>query len=148
MKKSLFCLFVAIIAILVPTTIQAQEYKGLPQNAKTYISKHFKDYSINHYEKDRDILDVEHTVYISNTKQSYKLEFDKNGSLQQIEAMSENGALPNSVLQVKVTEHVKQNFPGRKIVQGQKENNKQKIELDNDMELLFNSKGSFLGIDD
>ena len=69
MKKSaLLCALVAIIAILYIQPLKAQEYRNMPQSIKEYINKHFKGFNISHYEMDREILDVEHKVYVTNNK--------------------------------------------------------------------------------
>ena len=148
MRKSLLFVMVALLTTVTTLTIQAQAHKSLPQNAKDYISKHFKDYTINHYEKDRDIIDIEHTVYISNTKNTYKLEFNEKGVVQKIESKNRNSNLPKSVLPVKITEYVNKHFPNTQIVEWSRDNNKQVVELDNELELVFNSKGNFVRIDD
>lgn len=147
-KSSLLCALVAIIATLSFQSVQAQDYKNLPQNIKNYIGKHFKGYTISHYEKDREILDVEYKVYISNNNSTFKLDFDSNGVVEDVESTDDRTALPNSVLPVKITQHVKNNFPKAKIIEWRKKKNTQVVELTNDMELVFSSKGDFLRIDD
>ena len=148
MRKSLLFVLGTLFTTLTILTIQAQTHKSLPQNAKDYLSKHFKDYTINHYEKDRDIIDIEHTVYISNTKNTYKLEFNEKGVVQKIESKNRNSNLPKSVLSVKITEYVNKNFPNAQIIEWSRDNNKQVIELDNDLDLVFDKKGNFVRIDD
>ena len=144
----ILCALVAIIATLSFQSVQAQDYKNLPQNIKNYIGKHFKGYTISHYEKDREILDVEYKVYISNNNSTFKLDFDSNGVVEDVESTDDRTALPNSVLPVKITQHVKNNFPKAKIIEWRKKKNTQVVELTNDMELVFSSKGDFLRIDD
>ncbi|MBR6699046.1 MAG: PepSY-like domain-containing protein [Bacteroidaceae bacterium] len=147
-KSSLLCALVAILATLTFQTVQAQDYKNLPQNIKAYIGRHFKGYTISHYEKDREILDVEYKVYISKSSSMFKLDFDKNGVVEDIESTDDRTPLPSSVLPVKITQHVKSKFPQAKIIEWKRKKNTQVVELTNDMELVFNSKGDFLRIDD
>ena len=148
MRKSLSIVLVALFAAFTSLTAQAQEYKTLPQNAKAYISKHFGGYTINHYDKEQELLDVDYTVYISNNKASFKLEFDKNGNIKDIESKDEKNALPKSVLPVKITQHIHSKFPNARIVEWNRKKNTQIVELDNGIELVFNGKGDFLRIDD
>lgn len=149
MKKSaLLCALVAIIATLYIQPLKAQEYRNMPQSIKEYINKHFKGFNISHYEMDREILDVEHKVYVSNNKTTYKLDFDKRGNVTDIESTDDKTPLPNSTLPVKITQHVKDKFPQAKIIEWKKKKNTQVVELTNDMELLFDGKGNFLRIDD
>ena len=147
-KSSLLCALVAILATLTFQTVQAQNYKGIPQNAKEYIAKHFKGYNISHYEMDKDILDVEHKVYVSDNRTTYKLDFDKRGNVTDIESTDDKTPLPNSILPVKRTQHGKGKFPHAKLIEWKKKKNTQVVELTNDMELVFDGKGIFLRIDD
>ena len=145
MKKQILTILVAVLSVF---SAQAQNYSGIPQNAKEYIAKHFKDYTISHYEKESEILDVEHKVYVTLNSVSFKLAFDKKGNVTDIESLDDKTPLPNSVLPVKITQHAKAKFPNAKIIEWKRKKNTQVVELTNDMELVFNSKGDFLRIDD
>lgn len=145
MKKQILTILVAVLSIF---SAQAQNYSGIPQNAKEYIAKHFKGYNISHYEKESEILDVEHKVYVTHNSVSFKLDFDKKGNVTDIESLDDKTPLPNSVLPVKITQHAKAKFPNAKIIEWKRKKNTQVVELTNDMELVFNSKGDFLRIDD
>lgn len=148
MKKALFIALVAILSVFTALPALAQSCCTLPKNATDYIAKHFNGYEINFFEKDRDVLDVDYTVYVRNGKQSYKLEFDKKGNVTDIESESRGLALPQSVLPANVVQYVKGAFPNTKVTEWSKDGNKQLVELNNDMELVFNAKGKFLRIDD
>jgi hypothetical protein len=148
MKKTLLIALVAFISVFSALPALAQSCCTLPKNATDYISKHFNGYEINFFEKDRDVLDVDYTVYVRNGKQSYKLEFDKKGNVTDIESESRGLSLPQSVLPANVVQYVKGAFPNAKVTEWSKDGNKQLVELNNDMELVFNSKGKFLRIDD
>jgi uncharacterized protein YxeA len=148
MKKALFIALVAILSVFTALPALAQSCCTLPKNATDYIAKHFNGYEINFSEKDRDVLDVDYTVYVRNGKQSYKLEFDKKGNVTDIESESRGLALPQSVLPANVVQYVKGAFPNAKVTEWSKDGNKQLVELNNDMELVFNAKGKFLRIDD
>lgn len=148
MKKALFIALVAILSVFTALPALAQSCCTLPKNATDYIDKHFNGYEINFFEKDRDVLDVDYTVYVRNGKQSYKLEFDKKGNVTDIESESRGLALPQSVLPANVVQYVKGAFPNAKVTEWSKDGNKQLVELNNDIELVFNAKGKFLRIDD
>lgn len=148
MKKALFIALVAILSVFTALPALAQSCCTLPKNATDYIAKHFNGYEINFFEKDRDVLDVDYTVYVRNGKQSYKLEFDKKGNVTDIESESRGLALPQSVLPANVVQYVKGAFPNAKVTEWSKDGNKQLVELNNDMELVFNAKGKFFRIDD
>lgn len=65
MRKTLTGILVAIIAAFATQTVQAQNIKALPDGAKSYISRHFENCTVNHYEKEADLLDIEHKVYLN-----------------------------------------------------------------------------------
>ena len=145
MKKQILTILAAILTIF---GAQAQNYSGIPQNAKEYIAKHFKDYTISHYEKESEILEVEYKVYVTQNSVSFKLDFDKKGNVKEIESLDDKTPLPNSVLPVKITQHIKAKFPNAKIIEWKKKKNTQVVELTNDMELIFDGKNNFVRIDD
>lgn len=148
MKKSILSIFVAVLATFSVQTAQAQEYRGLPQNARKYVQKHFAEYTISHYEKDEDLLDVEHKVYVTDTGTTFKLEFDRHGNVKEIKSVDDKTALPKSVIPVKMSQHVIGKFPNAKVVEWKRKRNTQVLELSNDVEMVFSSKGDFLHIDD
>ena len=145
MKKQFLTLLVAVLSIL---GAQAQNYTGIPQNARNYVAKHFNGYNISHYEVEKEILDEEHKVYVTKNSVSFKLDFDKKGNIKEIESLDDKTGLPNSVLPVKITQHVKSQFPNAKIIEWKRKKNTQVIELSNDIELVFSSKGEFIRVDD
>lgn len=144
----LFGAMVAIAATFATQPMQAQTYKGIPENAKEYISRHFQNSTISHYEKETELLDVEHKVYINHDGASFRLEFDKYGNINEISSIDHKTPLPQSVLPVKMTQHVKQKFPNANIIEWEKKSSVQTIELDNGVELVYNRNGVFLRIDD
>lgn len=145
MKKQILTILAAILTIF---GAQAQNYSGIPQNAKEYIARHFGDYNISHYEKESEILEVEYKVYVTQNSVSFKLDFDKKGNVKEIESLDDKTPLPNSVLPVKITQHIKAKFPNAKIIEWKKKKNTQVVELTNDMELIFDGKNNFVRIDD
>lgn len=149
MKKSLFSVLMVLITTISTQDLRAQIYKGLPPNAKTYITKHFYGYNICHYEKDQEILDIEHKIYINNNSGStFKLKFDKAGQIKVITSKDDELSFPTSVLPIKILQYLKRNYHNSNIIEWEKKKNSQHIELDNGIELIFNSNGDFLRIDD
>ena len=148
MKKTLFFTLVIIFSALATQTVRAQNRNSLPDNAKEYISRHFQSSTINHYEKEAELLDMEHKVYINHNGASFRLEFDKYGNITEISSLDNRTPLPQSVLPVKITQHVRQTYPNANIVEWEKKRSTQAIELDNGVELIYNRRGDFLRVDD
>ena len=76
------------------------------------------------------------------------MDFDKNGKIKSIESTDDNASLPKSVLPVKITQHVNSKFPNTRIIEWKRCKGSQVVELSNDRELVYDSKGNFMHIDD
>lgn len=119
----------------------------IPQAAKTFIKEHFGDASIVLVKKELDRKGDEYKVYLSN---GYKIEFDNVGEWKEIKGSQQN-ELPNSLVLGNITSYIKANYAMYKVVSIERERGNFQIELEqgaNDLELLFDAKGNFLGIDD
>jgi len=84
-------------------------------------------------------------VYDVHFEDGTKAEFSSNGNIIEVKSYS---GVPSSVVPSKVQAYVRKYYPKNKIVHWEKEWNKQKVELDNDLDLEFTLKGDFLRIDD
>ena len=147
-RASLLCAMVAIIATFHIQSVKAQDYPNMPQSIKEYIHKHFKGYHISHYEKERDFINYDHKVYVSNNRATFKMDFDKNGNVKSIESTDDKTPLPKNVLPVKITQHAISKFPNTRIIEWNRNKNTQAVELSNDIELVYDSKGNFLHLGD
>lgn len=114
----------------------------LPAEIKHYLHAHFPDLPILQATVDKELLSKSYEVIL---KGNINLEFDSDN---QIEDLSGSGPLPDSAIPAPVLAYVKKHYPKNQITDWERDDNKQKIELDNDLELEFNAKGDFLKIDD
>jgi hypothetical protein len=76
------------------------------------------------------------------------LDFNKSCDIKDIESLDDKTPLPKSVLPVKISQYVKANYPQAKIIEWKMRKNSQVVELNIDLELIFNGKGDFVRIDD
>ena len=149
MNKKIILAFVSMLFAFFPVFVLAQHNSNqLPKIAKEYIVKHFKGYEINYIVKDRDVFDQDYSVYVCKANVGYKMEFDKHGNIQSVESEKRTVELPSSVVPAKILEYVKSAYPNSKIVEWSKDRFSQTIELNNDLEVVFNNKGEFLRVDD
>ena len=79
-------------------------------------------------------------------RQTTRFEFDKNGNWDKVDC--HHAAVPAAIIPASIAKYVKANFPDSQIVKIDKERGGYDIELSNDLDLKFNAKGKFLGIDD
>lgn len=148
MKKNVLYLAIITAVMSISLSAAAQRCKDLPNNAQIFITNHFKGYTVNHYEKERDMLDVEHKVYLSNTRSTFKLEFDKNGNIKSAEAVGNNTSLPKSLVPLKISQYVAQKFPHASIVEWEKNRKTQEVKLNNGIELEFDRNMKLVKMDD
>jgi len=75
----------------------------------------------------------------------YKLEFNRDKKIDSVKGVSK---LPDSVVPEKILAYVASNYPGNYIIEWDADKTTQEVKLDNRLELVFNSAGDFLRIDD
>ena len=143
MKK--ISLILVAISLFVFSNANAQKkylaVSETPGQIISYINAHFPKSEIISVEKDKEFLKTEYKVKLNTM---VELVFDGNFSIKKIESKS---ALPQSVVPEKIVAYIHKNYPNNKILEWKKEKKGQKIELDNDIDVVFDLNGKFLGID-
>ena len=142
MKK--ISLILVAISLFVFSNANAQKkylaVSETPGQIISYINAHFPKSEIISVKKDKEVLKTEYKVKLNTM---VELEFDGNFSIKKIESKS---ALPQSVVPEKIVAYIHKNYPNNKILEWKKEKKGQKIELDNDIDVVFDLNGKFLGI--
>ena len=113
----------------------------IPAEIKSYVAAHFPNCNIVRAVEENFELEKYEITLSCNVK----LEFDKHKNIIDIDGISK---LPDSVIPAPILSYVGANFPSNTITGWETELNIQKIELDNDVTLVFNQKGEFLYIED
>ena len=143
MKK--ISLILVAISLFVFSNANAQKkylaVSETPGQIISYINAHFPKSEIISVKKDKEVLKTEYKVKLNTM---VELEFDGNFSIKKIESKS---ALPQSVVPEKIVAYIHKNYPNNKILEWKHEKKGQKIELDNDIDVVFDLNGKFLGID-
>lgn len=136
----------AVAVVLVSANASARDrlvtYEQLPQTAKTFVTTHFADQKVSYAKID----DGKYEVKLADGSE---LEFTKAG--EWIKADCKYSAMPASVVALVpagIPLAVKERFPDAVIVKIDKGWRNIEIELDNDLELVFNKKGELVRIDD
>ena len=141
---------IAIITMFLVSLISCDKYiplseSQLPSEIKTYVSTHFPDHSILQVTKDKDGFELTYDVILS---EGVTLEFNRRKEIIDIDG-NRNTKLSDSVIPKKILAYVTSNYPNNYIIGWEITDKKnQKIELDNDLELVFNKSGVFLRLDD
>lgn len=143
MKKIL-----AITAImLVGMTAFAQKtnigYENLPNAAKDFININFAESNPVNILKDAETFEIEYEVRFDD---GLKIEFDKNGEWKEIK--NEINCLTFGFLPKNIESYLENNHNGFCVKEINREFAGYKIELTNDIEIIFNKNGKFKRYDD
>jgi len=113
----------------------------LPTTAQTFLQTHFSSQEVRRVEKDNDSYDV----YLAN---GFEIEFTLAGEWDDVDGRGQE--LPSSVIALvpaSIPAYVTENYPNQFIVEINKENFGYEIDLNNNIELEFDSDGTFLRVD-
>lgn len=147
MKKNLMLSVLMVAGLSFAQEAAAQDKKQLsneqvPKEITAYINKHFSGAKIQSAYIDKDDAKEEYDI---NLNDGTELEFNHQFEIVDIESKK---ALPDHVVPGEIRKYVAENYPGKKIKQWSlKEFGKQKIELDNGTDLIFDKKGNFISVD-
>ncbi len=143
MKKSIavlsFLFSLLFIASCEKETVIAEQ--EIPTEIKDYVSTHFPDCTISKAIKDND----DDEVYEITLSCGIKLEFNKEKTVIDIDGTSK---LPDSVVPAPILSYVTLNYPNNYIIGWEIEGSNQKVELNNDVTLIFDAQGGFLRVED
>ena len=112
-----------------------------PKEIIEYVSSHFPSLEILQIIKDFDGLSFTYEVII---EENYYIEFSKKFKVLEVSGIKK---LPDSVIPAKILNYVTENYPDNYIKSWELDDKNQQVELDNDVELIFNKRGDFLKID-
>lgn len=112
-----------------------------PKEIIEYVSSHFPSLEILQIIKDFDGLSFTYEVII---EENYYIEFSKKFKVLEVSGIKK---LPDSVIPAKILNYVTENYPDNYIKSWELDDKNQQVELDNDVELIFNKRGEFLKID-
>ncbi len=147
MNKNKFFLVALLCMLLQSVTCLADDkiipVEQLPAPAKTFVKKYFPQATIEYATKDTEFMGTTYEVRLSD---GTEVDFDKKGNWDNVDCKVK--AVPASLVPAAIAQYVKAHYPNTVIVKIDKERGGYEIELSNDLDLKFNSKGKLIGIDD
>ncbi len=143
MKKYFSLVLIALCGLTACAKEQVITYDLLPESAKALIAAHFDPSQIAYVVLDKDLLDKDYNVKFNDGR---SLEFDKDGELIKVDCLQTE--VPSALIPEPVREYVKTHFPSAFITEWSEDDRRWKAELDNGLDLEFNSKYEFVRIDD
>ncbi len=111
----------------------------LPRQAQQFVTANFNDANILSVRRDG----FKYDVILSN---GTELEFKHDGSWKEIDCGL--NPLPAGVLPTPTAQYLSANFPMNSATHVKYENRRYEVELDNDLDLVFDKNGLFFGADD
>ncbi|MDL2241709.1 PepSY-like domain-containing protein [Bacteroidales bacterium OttesenSCG-928-L03] len=139
MKKRNLIL-VPVLAMTAVFTVQADNDKPisfdqLPRQAQTFVQEHFSDKEVSFAKMERDFFTKSYEVILIDGS---KIEFDKHGDWESIDCRKEE--IPQAIVPQEILRYVKDKHPTRFIIEIERERKHYEIQLDNEIEIKFNTK--------
>lgn len=137
--KRLIVLAIGLIAMNVFASCDRTiTVNDLPKNAQQFISAYFPGIETLSVKFE----DGEYEVVLSN---GTEVEFSRKGEWKDVDCHTL--PVPAGIIPTAIASYVLEKFPNNFIVKIAKERNQYEVELNNDMDLVFDQNGNFLHVD-
>lgn len=144
MKKILFAFSLLILPlafIACGSDDKKVSTSDLPPIAQAFLQAHFPSQKVTRVEKDNDSYDV----YLAN---GFEVEFKLSGEWDSVDGKGQQ--IPADIIALlpsAIPSYIAQHYPTQYIVEINKEHFGYEINLNNNIELKFDSNGTFLRVD-
>jgi len=115
---------------------------ALPANAQAFLKTHFTAQEPISILQDKETFSTDYKVQFAN---NIEVEFDGKGNWEEVDGNHQ--AIPVTVLPKAIASYLKTNFANTTVTKIDKGTWGYEVDLSNNLELEFNSKGNFLRID-
>lgn len=115
----------------------------LPQTAQNFIRSHFPDHKVAYAKEERDLMKLSYDVVFAD---GTKLEFDKNGDWKEVD--TKPATVPAAIVPERIATYIRSNYPDAAIVAIDRSPRKYEVELSNGLEVKFDIRYNFIGVDD
>lgn len=113
----------------------------VPAEITNYVDTHYPANPIIQVTKDNDGFKLTYDIVLQDFT---KLEFNRKKEIIEIQSPNK---LPDSVIPTKILEYVFKNYASNWIISWDLDDKRQKVELNNGLEIEFSTNGDFLRID-
>lgn len=115
----------------------------LPQKAQEFIKQYFPKQEVSFAKVEKDFWEKKYEiVFVSGEK----IEFDKNGNWEEVKCKF--SVVPNGIVPEKIREQLSKQFPDAKVLKIERDSKGYEVELDNKLEVKYNSSFQLTDIDD
>ncbi|MEO8255670.1 MAG: PepSY-like domain-containing protein [Flavobacterium sp.] len=115
---------------------------ALPANAQTFLKTHFAGQEPSYIIKDKETFSTDYKVQFTNNTE---VEFDGKGNWEEVDG--NHTAIPAAIVPKTIATYLKANFANTTVTKISKNYNGYEVDINNGLELEFNSKGIFTRID-
>ncbi|MDE7412243.1 MAG: PepSY-like domain-containing protein [Muribaculaceae bacterium] len=141
--KRILCTFVAMLTVSLAANAgdnYAHDASALPVAAKTTLQKNFKS-KVSLVKVDKDFGRIsEYEVIMTDGSE---ITFDKDGNWKEVE-VNISKSVPTGFIPTGVSNYVKANQKGKKVVGIEKKKDGYEVELNNGVEMRFDKQGNFI----
>ncbi|SDF26171.1 PepSY-like domain-containing protein [Epilithonimonas hungarica] len=116
-------------------------YQEMPATIKSFLAKYYPKATVVKYEAKSTVVGKKYEVKLNN---GAEIDFDKNGNWEEI---SDKQGIVSALIPAKIKAYLDQHYKGIKVESIDKERNKIKVDLQNDIDLEFDKNGKFLRVD-
>jgi len=116
-------------------------YQQMPANIKSFLAKYYPKATVVKYEAKTTLAGKKYEVKLNN---GVEIDFDKNGNWEEI---SDKQGVPTVLIPAKIKTYLDQKYKGVKVESIDKDDNKIKVDLLNDIDLEFDKNEKFLRVD-
>ena len=144
MKKILFVLSTLVLSLTACADWQNRvDNVQLPLQAETFINKYFSADAVIRVELDIEHLHREYDVYLND---GTKIEFDQQGNFLSIDCQTRE--VPAGIVPDMIMQYIQVHYAQFIVNEYHVETRHLVVELNNDIELIFDLEGNFIRVDD
>ena len=140
----MFALVLLSVQLAIASDVITKDVTKLPAPAREIIKKHFPNAKLDYIKIDKDIF--QSSSYEAVLSNGTKIDFNNKGEWMEIDC--KKSAVPTSFIPSTIDKYIKSNFADKKIVKIERGRKGSEVTLDNGIDVKFDSKGSFLKLDD
>lgn len=142
-------IIIALLAVVIPSAAspamgseKAISPDKLPAAARQTISTHFSGRKVALAKVETELFSKSYSVIFTNGE---KIEFDGHGRWTEIKC--KRTAVPASLVPARIAQFVKENYPGCKILEIEKDDGEIEVTLSNHIEVTFNKRFEVIDIE-
>lgn len=152
MKKIILTGFIALSLLLSTTSCDSDDddhesiisAADLPKPADTFVTTYFPNTTYLTIKKQRN-PDADGSIYDVYLTNGFEIDFDATGNWIDIDGNHQ--AIPVELIPEKINIYVTANYPNQFVTSIDNERTYTEVELSNNLELVFDTQGNFLRID-